>query len=72
MKYLSISIMIISFLVGILFMYLSKPELKVLHVSPDPENCKTNTYKDKTGKCFAYEAVEVACGDDITETKVEI
>lgn len=64
MKYISLSVFIISFLIGVLYMYLSKPELKIIKVSPNPENINDNIYKDKANNCFKYESEEVPCGSD--------
>jgi len=72
MKYISITALVISFLIGIIFMYLSKPELKTIHISPNPDNCKKNKYQDKAGNCFTYEAKEVSCNNEVIAAKVEI
>lgn len=61
MKYISITVFFISFLIGILYIYLSKPELKVVKVSPTPDNCEQTLYKDKAENCFKYTPHEVPC-----------
>jgi hypothetical protein len=61
MKYVSISILISSFLVGIIYIYLSKPELKIVKISPTPDNSDEFLYKDKAGNCHKYEPIEVEC-----------
>jgi hypothetical protein len=61
MKYFSISIFLISFLMGIIFIYLSKPELKIVKISPTPDNCNHTLYQDKTETCYKYEAKETPC-----------
>lgn len=61
MKYISITIFTISFLLGLLYIYLSKPELKVVKVNPTPDNCKNTLYKDKADNCFRYSPEVVPC-----------
>jgi hypothetical protein len=61
MKYISIPIVLISFLFGIIFIYLSKPELQIIKITPNPDNIEDNLYKDKAGTCFRYTSNEVPC-----------
>ncbi len=61
MKYISITVFIISFLVGIIYVFLSKPEMKVVYINPTPDNCNTHIYQDKSDNCFKYIAEEVNC-----------
>ena len=46
---------------GILFIYLSKPELKTIKISPTPDNCDNTLYQDKADTCYKYTAEEVQC-----------
>lgn len=71
MKYIYVSIFLLSFLVGLLYFYVSDGEKKVIYISPTPDNCNDNIYKDKSNKCFKYESREVSC-NDITEMYIEI
>ena len=61
MKYFSISIFLISFLLGMIYNYLSKPELKVIKISPTPDNCNSILYKDKAEICYKYKPQQVEC-----------
>ena len=61
MKYISISVFLISFFIGIIFIYLSKPELKVIKLSPTPDNCNSILYKDKAEICYKYTGKVVEC-----------
>lgn len=58
---ISWSIFLISFLLGIIFIYLSKPELKVVKIAPTPDNTKEILYKDKAGTCYEYHSHETPC-----------
>lgn len=55
---------LISFLLGILYMYLSKPELKVIQISPTPDNCDKVLYRDQADTCYKYKAREVPCKEE--------
>ena len=66
MKYIYISLLLISFIVGILYFYLTEQEKKIIYISPNPDNCEKNTYKDMEGTCYKYESREVSC-DNIQE-----
>lgn len=61
MKYFSISIFLISFLLGMIYNYLSKPELKVIKISPTPDNCNSILYKDKAEICYKYKPQQIDC-----------
>ncbi len=63
MKYISLSVFILSFCLGIIYIYLSKPELKTVKISPTPDNCEHTMYKDKANICYQYKAHEVACSE---------
>ena len=55
----------VSLAIGLLFVYLSSPELTIIHVYPTPDNVKHFEYKDKADNCFQYTAEEVKCPADI-------
>ena len=42
MKYIYVSIFLLSFLVGLLYFYVSDGEKKVIYISPTPDNCNDN------------------------------
>jgi hypothetical protein len=65
LKYISLPIFIISFAVGLLFVYAYGAEVKTVYIYPTPENIQSILYKDTANNCFAYQAKEVTCtGDD--------
>ena len=61
MKYIYISLLLLSFLIGLMYFYSVEPEKKIIYINPTPDNCETNIYKDKTNTCFKYESIEVPC-----------
>ena len=71
MKYISIPIFLVSFLLGLVYVFLSKPDMKVIYINPSPENCNKNVYKDKSNSCFKYNAVEVSCDTEVSEIPIQ-
>jgi len=50
-----------SFVVGMVFVYLSPVEHKTIFVFPSPDNIKRVQYKDKAEQCFDLSAKLVDC-----------
>lgn len=56
---LNITAFVISFAIGILYVYLIRPPpTKVIHQFPTPFNTAT-VYKDAAGNCFVFDAIRV-------------
>lgn len=64
LKYVNIPAFIISFAIGILFVYLYQPDKRVVYVYPTPESVDLLQYKDATGNCFQFKQTEVKCPKD--------
>jgi hypothetical protein len=62
--YISLPVFIISFAIGLFFIYILGPEMKVIHVYPSPENVDKILFKDKADNCFYFEEQEVECPKD--------
>ncbi len=60
-KYINIPVFIISFAIGMLFVYLYTDEKRVIYVYPTPETVDKLQYKDSTGACFHFKQMEVEC-----------
>ena len=65
--YISLPVFIISFAIGLFFIYILGPEMKVIHVYPSPENVDKILFKDKADNCFYFEEQEVECPKDESE-----
>ena len=58
---------IISFAVGMFFVYILQPLPKVIIKHPTPENAGKIIYKDKADTCYKYIANQVECPNNEQE-----
>lgn len=61
MKSINWTVFILSFLIGLVFIYLSSSPNEEVYVYPTPENAGTIEYKDKANNCFVYQAKSQTC-----------
>jgi|LakMenE01Jun11ns_1017448.scaffolds.fasta_scaffold9902307_5 hypothetical protein len=60
-NYISLPVFIISFSVGLFFVYILGPDVKTIYIYPSPENYMKTQYKDKTSQCFEFKPVPIDC-----------
>ena len=60
-NYRSLPVFLISFAVGLFFVYVIGPESKTIYIYPSPENYMKTQYKDNAGQCFQFKPVETQC-----------
>ena len=60
-KYIDIRVFLISFIIGLLYIYIAEEDKKVIIIYPTPDNIKEHQYRDKTNNCFTYDLKEVNC-----------
>ncbi len=60
MKYINLSLFLISLSVGLFICYVF-PKHKTVYVFPTPENVKKLQYVDKGDNCFEFEKLMVPC-----------
>ena len=61
MKYISIPIFIISFLIGMVYIYLSNPPTRSITIYPTIDNVGKFQYKDRADNCFTFIPNEKKC-----------
>lgn len=71
LKFFNLRYFLISFAIGILYIYLTNDYKKVIVLYPNPNNLEQYTYVDKTNNCFQYELDETTCPKDFVDIKVE-
>ena len=64
LNYISIPIFLISFSIGLFFIYILGPEMKTIYIYPSPENVDKILFKDKAENCFYFEETSVKCPND--------
>ena len=60
-KYLSLPVFLVSFALGIFFVYILGPEEKIIYMYPTPSNINKVLYKDGLNECYKYKAVQTKC-----------
>ena len=64
LNYISIPVFLVSFAVGVFFVYILGPEIKTVYIYPTPENVDKMLFKDKADNCFRFEEQVVNCPKD--------
>jgi len=72
-NYISFPIFIISFAIGIFFIYVLGPDTKTIFIYPTPENVDKILFKDNADNCFYFEQTEIKCPlDDSFISKIPV
>jgi hypothetical protein len=61
MKYISIPLFIASFLIGLVYIYLSAPPTRNIIIYPTIDNMDKFQYKDRAENCFTFIPHEKKC-----------
>jgi hypothetical protein len=64
LNYISIPIFLVSFAIGLFFVYILGPEMKTVFIYPSPENVDKVLFKDKADNCFLFKEEIVDCPKD--------
>lgn len=62
-EYIKAEYFIISFAIGILYVYLVQPPKEVVYRFPNPNNVNNLVYTDKNDNCYKYKLEEKNCSD---------
>jgi len=60
-KYLDIRAFLVSFAIGMFFVYSTFDDRRKIYVYPTPENVEHILYKDRADQCFSFQQKEVKC-----------
>jgi hypothetical protein len=60
-KYIKLNYFIISFCIGILYVYLVQPKKEIIYRFPNPNNIDKLIYTDKNDNCYKYKLTEKNC-----------
>jgi hypothetical protein len=63
-NYISLPVFLISFAIGLFFVYVLGPQKKIVHIYPSPENVDKILFRDKANNCFQFEEEVVECPTD--------
>ena len=63
-KYISFPAFLMSFCIGLFFVYILGAENKKIYVYPSPESVDKILFKDKADNCFYFEEETVECPKD--------
>jgi len=63
-RYISVPVFLISFAIGLFFIYILGPEMKDIFIYPSPETVNKVLFKDKADNCFYFEEKVVDCPSD--------
>jgi hypothetical protein len=63
-RYISVPVFLISFAIGLFFIYILGPEIKDIFIYPSPETVNKVLFKDKADNCFYFEEEELKCPSD--------
>ena len=69
-KYIKLEAFIISFAIGILYVYLVQPKKEVVYRFPNPNNIDKLVYTDKNETCYKYDVKEKNC-NQLSKTEIE-
>ena len=60
-RYFNIQYFLVSFLIGMFFVYITSPIPDIIIKYPTPDNIGKIIYKDSADMCYVYDLKEVVC-----------
>lgn len=61
MKFVNLTVFLVSFSIGILLIYLHSPKKQIIYIYPQLDNLDKIQYKDRSNTCFNISAKEATC-----------
>tara|TARA_Y100000591_G_C21575188_1_gene565439 strand:+ start:79 stop:345 length:267 start_codon:yes stop_codon:yes gene_type:complete len=62
-KYIKLNVFLISFSIGIFYVYMVQPQKEVVYRFPNPDNVSKLVYKDNNDTCYKYKVEERNCSE---------
>lgn len=66
-KFINVPVFIVSFAIGMFFVYIYMPDTRKILVYPTHDNAHLLQYRDKTGTCFSIQEQETNCPKDTSQ-----
>ena len=63
-KYINFKLFIVSLAIGLLGVYLYKPDPTLVYVYPTPNNVNKLQLKDNANNCFKFNTIQTTCPSD--------
>ena len=67
LSHISFPVFLISFAIGLFFIYILGPEMKTIYIYPSPETVNKVLFKDKADNCFYFREEVVECPSDVSK-----
>lgn len=70
MKYINVPVFIASLFIGLIMVYFTMPDMRVVYVYPTPDNIDKIQYKDTLNNCFRFKKKEVPCPNNEADISI--
>jgi hypothetical protein len=70
-NFINFYVFVLSFSLGLIYMYLNKNEKQSVFVYPTPENIDNIQYRDLVDNCFEFKSKEVLCDNNVNEIPIQ-
>lgn len=70
--FINIPVFLISLFIGIILVYFTAPDAKIVIVYPTDDNKHLFQFRDKTNNCFQLNQKKVKCKYDIEQIPIQI
>jgi hypothetical protein len=60
-NYISLYVFLVSFSIGLFFIYILGPEIKTIYIYPSTYNYDNVLYKDSADNCYKFKPIETKC-----------
>ncbi len=72
LRYINVRYFLISFFVGLIFIYISGPEYNYITIFPTEDNKEKFQFEDKGSNCFTLESARVECTPSAEQLPIQV